>query len=84
MIWPSALLAVMTFISLFGEELPVVCHGGPAELVKKNFAITRKLPAPLGAAILLGCAQGIMQSVNGVVSSRFSGAAPDKRNILNP
>jgi len=66
---PSGILAVMMLITLFGKEPVVVRHAGHAEAVQKFFSIALKLPVLWAGAILLGCAQGIMQSINGLTFS---------------
>jgi MFS family permease len=67
---PSALMFVLMAITLFGKEPQVVVrHGGPAEVMQKDFSIALRLPVFWAGGILLGCAQGIMQTVNGLTAS---------------
>jgi MFS transporter, ACS family, hexuronate transporter len=97
---PSALLAILMFITLFGKEPPMARRGGlgslvqnpekqlfpgdirggqrggPADFVKKDFAIALKLPVLWAGAILLGLAQGVMQSINGLTASYLMAAKP--------
>ena len=73
---PSALLALFMLVSLFGKEPPVVRRSGPVGVVEKDFGIALKLPTLWAGAILLGCAQGIMQSVNGLTASFLLMAKP--------
>ena len=73
---PSAVLAIMMAISLFGKEPPVVRHGGPVATVQKDFSIALRLPVLWAGAVLLSCAQGIMQSVNGLTASYLMLPAP--------
>lgn len=73
---PSALLAILMFITLFGKEPPVLRPDRPVRDKEKDFAIALKLPVLWAGAILLGCAQGIMQSVNGLTASYLMAAKP--------
>lgn len=73
---PSAILAILMGITLFGKEPEVVRHGGPATVVQKDFSIALKLPVFWVGGILLGCAQGIMQSINGLTASYLMSPQP--------
>ena len=66
---PSAIMAVFMLITLFGKEPAVVRRSGPSAIVEKDFSVALKLPVLWAGAILLGCAQGIMQSINGLTAS---------------
>lgn len=65
----SALFAVLMGITLAGKEAPVARHGAGHDIAKRDLKIAFKLSSFWAAAILLGCAQGIMQSVNGITAS---------------
>lgn len=73
---PSGILALLMLITLFGKEPAVARHGGAAEDIKKDFGLALKLPVFWAGGILLGCAQGIMQSVNGLTASYMMIPAP--------
>jgi MFS family permease len=67
---PSGVLAILMLVTLFGKEPPVMMrHGGLSAAVQKDFSIALKLPVFWAGAILLGCAQGIMQSINCLTAS---------------
>jgi len=72
---PSAILFVLMLISLFGKEPPVVRYG-PSELTKRDFSIALKLPVLWAGAILLGCAQGLLENVNSFAASYLMAPTP--------
>jgi MFS family permease len=66
---PSFILAILMGIALFGKEPPLQRHGGPAGAAQKDFSIALKLATFWAGGILLGCAQGIMQSVQALTAA---------------
>ena len=67
---PSAVAFVLLGITyFFGKEPAAVRHDEYAALVKRDFAIARSLPIFWIGGILLGCAQGILESINGLTAS---------------
>lgn len=68
-ILPSLVMAILVGISLLGKEPEVARHRGKIDVVKKDFNIALGVAAFWAGAILLGCAQGIMQTINGVTAN---------------
>jgi MFS family permease len=73
---PSAILAILVGITLLVKEPEVSRHFAPPAIVKRDFSVALKVPALWAGAILLGCAQGIMQSVNGLTATFLLAAKP--------
>lgn len=66
---PSVILVILMGIALLGKEPPLQRRSGPVGAAQKDFSIALKLSAFWAGGILLGCAQGIMQSVQALTAS---------------
>jgi len=70
----SAAPAAVAFILLgityfFGKEPVAIRHEEYDAFVKRDFSIARLLPVFWVGGILLGCAQGVMETINGLTAS---------------
>jgi MFS transporter, DHA1 family, multidrug resistance protein len=74
---PAAGQAILMGITLFGKEPVMVRHAPVAGAApSKDFGVALKLPVFWAGAILLGCAMGIMQTVNGLTASYLMTPSP--------
>jgi MFS family permease len=80
---PSAVAFILLGITyFFGKEPAAVRHDEYAALVKRDFSIARLLPIFWICGILLGCAQGIMETINGLTASYLMSATQGGLNWL--
>ncbi len=79
---PSAVAFVLLAITFITKEPAAVRHDEYAAFVKRDFAIARLLPVFWICGILLGCAQGVMESINGLTASYLMSATQGGLNWL--